>query len=560
MNIPAALARHRERIFSLRDSPKRPRVFAFAALVAAMTFYAFAVLRVDLHQETRLFDLEPHPDAIENFGAAVSLYQKGDYTIRLCGEEFPPRSPFGFSLSVLPAIHFLGVENAVAAPFYTNRVLGFILIIGFFCYFIIQRRPIAGAAAVAVLVTIPAFILFSRYSLGGFLGTSIVCLAFGLCSEGLRRQSLPLLFASSFILGLGICVKIQIVFYSLLVFSPLLLPQHRLWKDRLGIIVVSGLLFLMGSSPTLIYNWIMFGNPLKTGFNFWITDYDSANIMFSLQHIQETLGRLWVEIALTREWAIGMDIFGPGNCFTPALIVLICISLAFYPTDRRRVFLMVAVGCFAVAVMAFRGVTSRHLVSIAILAIAPICAVVERFFERGIKGKSVILRFLFPPILVATLLGWPSQARSKGKLTTFESLELLKMTHIEDTPHRYDVVSAFRNRFDDGDALVVSPIDPAYVNNMLLSTSICVPQGWDHGYGFGENFAFGKEDADAAILAARANEQRIFYLVSRRIDTTEISSIVLTPNGRQWRELPVPATRGSIYEMVEQTLEGTDVP
>ena len=52
---------------------RRAHVLALVSLLACLTFYTVAVLRVDFHR-TRLLDLDPTPDAVEYFAGAMSLY------------------------------------------------------------------------------------------------------------------------------------------------------------------------------------------------------------------------------------------------------------------------------------------------------------------------------------------------------------------------------------------------------------------------------------------------------------------------------------------------------
>ena len=59
-------------------------------LFCALTFYYFAVLRID-YAKTSLLDLPPSPDAPEYFAQAKALLKDGWPSIRIGYDKLPPR-------------------------------------------------------------------------------------------------------------------------------------------------------------------------------------------------------------------------------------------------------------------------------------------------------------------------------------------------------------------------------------------------------------------------------------------------------------------------------------
>ncbi len=68
--------------------------------ICALTFYYFAVLRID-YSKTMLLDLDPHPDATEYFAQAKALQRDGWPSIQIGYEKLPSRSPFGFAAIIV---------------------------------------------------------------------------------------------------------------------------------------------------------------------------------------------------------------------------------------------------------------------------------------------------------------------------------------------------------------------------------------------------------------------------------------------------------------------------
>src|SRR5262249_11753889 len=66
----------------VRKFATAPFLVGILLLVGALTFYYFAVLRVD-YNRTALFDLDPHPDATEYFAQAKALLKDRWPSIRI---------------------------------------------------------------------------------------------------------------------------------------------------------------------------------------------------------------------------------------------------------------------------------------------------------------------------------------------------------------------------------------------------------------------------------------------------------------------------------------------
>src|SRR5437763_17045466 len=75
-------------------------------LLGSLTFYYFAVLRID-YKKTTLLDLGPYPDATEYFAQAQALSRDGWPSIQIGYERLPSRYPGGFPCSFLRGWRFL---------------------------------------------------------------------------------------------------------------------------------------------------------------------------------------------------------------------------------------------------------------------------------------------------------------------------------------------------------------------------------------------------------------------------------------------------------------------
>ena len=78
-----------------------PFVGGALLFLCALTFYYFAVLRID-YSKTMLLDLGPHPDATEYFAQAKALGRNAWPYIQIGYDKLPSRYPPGYPVLMLP--------------------------------------------------------------------------------------------------------------------------------------------------------------------------------------------------------------------------------------------------------------------------------------------------------------------------------------------------------------------------------------------------------------------------------------------------------------------------
>src|SRR5207253_9436124 len=128
-------------------------------LLCALTFYYFAVLRID-YSKTTLLDLAPHPDATEYFAQAKALRRDAWPYIQIGYERLPSRYPFGYPVLMLPWLKVLPGADSVLAQFRTNQTMGLALLLAVFAFYAYLAMPLTGWFAVLVLATLPGFFTF----------------------------------------------------------------------------------------------------------------------------------------------------------------------------------------------------------------------------------------------------------------------------------------------------------------------------------------------------------------------------------------------------------------
>src|SRR5947207_3659011 len=261
-------------------------------LLVALTFYYFAVLRID-YSKTMLLDLAPHPDATEYFAQAQGLRMDGWPSIQIGYEKLPSRYPFGYPALMLPWLKVLPEADAVLAPFRTSQTMGLLLLLAVFAFYAYLAMPLTAGFAVLLLATLPGFFTFCRSSLSEVSGSLPIVLAFMFAYLGIKEERRWKIYLSAILLGLSLNIRIQSVLFAPLLLAMALFPvggnRLRWFLHCTAVLVV----FALVASPVLVMNTIQFHSPLTTGYDLWVPYFSEKHVFFSFHYVLGHAGELW---------------------------------------------------------------------------------------------------------------------------------------------------------------------------------------------------------------------------------------------------------------------------
>src|SRR5256714_11247740 len=263
-------------------------------LLVALTFYYFAVLRID-YSKTMLLDLAPHPDATEYFAQAQGLRMDGWPSIQIGYEKLPSRYPFGYPALMLPWLKVLPEADAVLAPFRTSQTIGLLLLLAVFAFYAYLAMPLTGGFAVLLLATLPGFFTFCRSSLSEMSASLLIVLAFMFAYLGVKEERLWKIYLSAVLLGLSLNVRLQSLFFAPLLLAMAVVPAKGMRLRWLLHCTAIPVVFVLAASPILILNTIQFRSPLKTGYDFWAPYFSRNHLLFRWRYIPTNAATLWRE-------------------------------------------------------------------------------------------------------------------------------------------------------------------------------------------------------------------------------------------------------------------------
>jgi hypothetical protein len=529
--------------------------------LCALTFYYFAVLRVD-YSKTKLLDLGPHPDATEYFAQAKALRRDAWPSIQIGYDKLPSRYPFGYPVLMLPWLKILPRADAVLAPFRTNQMLGLALLLAVFVFYAYLAMPLTGGCAALLLATLPGFFTFCRSSLSDVSASVFIVLAFMFAYLGIKEERRWKIYLSAVFLGLSVNIRVQSLFFAPLLLAMALFPvrgRRLRWFLHCAAVPV---VFLMAASPVLVLNTIQFHSPFKTGYDFWTPFFSEKHLLFALGYIPGNALTLWREFTLQPYGYHVAHIFGTGTCFVPAFLVLTCVGLFFM---RRNWFVVCAslagLSYFAAAVSYLFGRDARFYLPLLIL-LGAIAVLPVSWAARNLPaGRQIMSGVGIFGLFAVACLGYPSRSgyntRGIGRSQAWDALHF-------GAPRRpssqFVAQRDFARLLKRQPGIVLSDIDPVYLNALLPRSFVAAPIDEKHHYKWSYTWRYDR--SQALSLVERGLEQSIpvyALFVSRDEMATKQSRLPAVP-GHEWHVLNNSPRKATILKLGPAGSDQTALP
>ncbi len=360
-------------------------------LLAALTFYYFAVLRID-YSKTMLLDLGPHPDATEYFAQAQALRADDWPSIQIGYEKLPSRYPFGYPALMVPWLKILPESDAILAPFRTSQTMGLLLLVAVFAFYTYLAMPLTGGFATLLLVALPGFFTFCRSSLSEISASLLIVLAFMFAYLGLKEERRWKIYLSAILLGLSLNVRLQSLFFAPLLLIMVIFPVKGMrWRWFLHCVALP-FVFVLASSPMLILNTIQFHSPLKTGYDLWASYFSRHHLLFCLRWVPKNALALWKESTLQPHGYNVAHMFGTGTSFVPVFLLLTCVGLFLIRFNWFIVCAFLAgLSSFVAALCYLFGSDSRFYLPLLILLVGVAVLPITWASKNLFAGKRIII-------------------------------------------------------------------------------------------------------------------------------------------------------------------------
>jgi hypothetical protein len=527
-----------------------PFVTGTFLFLCALTFYYFAVLRVDYHK-TMLLDLAPHPDATEYFAQAKSLRRDGWTSIQIGYEKLPSRYPFGYPVLMLPWLQILPDADTVLAPFRTSQTMGLLLLLAVFTFYTYLAMPLTGGFAVLLLATLPGFFTFSRSSLSEISASVLIVLAFMFAYLGFKEERRWKIYLSAVLLGLSLNIRLQSLFFAPLLLTMVIFPVKGMrWRWFLHCVALP-VVFVLAASPMLILNTIQFHSPLKTGYDLWASYFSRHHLLFCLRYIPRNALMLWREATLQPLGYEAANIFGTGTSFVPAFVILICAGLLFIRLSWFLCCAFVAgLSSFAAALCYLFGGDVRFYLPLLILLVAVAVLPVTWAAKNLFAGKRAVIALPVFILFAGACLGYPS--RSGYNTAGIDRCQAWDAFHFAASPGESPQFVAqrdFARRLRRQSGIVLSDIDPVYLNALLPRSFVAAPIDGNHHYKWSYTWRYDRPQALAFVQHGLEQSFPVYALfVSSDEATTKHSRLPVVP-GYDWHLLDQFRSKAALLKL-----------
>lgn len=411
-------------------------VFHALAFLALILVSALAVLWRTPYEASNL----GISDAVEYAVGAERMLHLGSYTLFIDGLAYPPRYPPWFSaLFVAPAMIIAGISLG-------NSIWPVLLcaLVAVACAFCVGRRlsgTWGGILAAFTLLLDPSFRYFSKFPMTDVPAAALTLVVVAYCLVlRLDKDSRSLSLVPP-----GVLSALLIVLRpaSAAILLPVLwtAASADLGKGRLRRLlgVLAPVCFMC--SAQFIYHTIAFGSPFRSGYQFWVPwPYDFPDQVFSLRYVFENAKTLLLHTPLL----IFAVLFLTGWPVLKEKKEGVCLERGAFFLFMRQVL------CFAIPLcviyLSYFYSTSRFYLPLTICIYVLIGAFIGAFLGEIEKHRVGALLCLL--IIAAGLAGWRA---SSG---------------IEEPRRR--VAAELLARHTPADALIVTAIDPAYLEPLVL--------------------------------------------------------------------------------------------
>jgi len=548
---------------SLAPNPRRrplAMVTGVLCFILSLFFYYGTVLRVHL-KRTDLLDLGPYPDAVEYFALANSILKEGAPAIQIGYDKLPSRYPPGYPLLMIPWLRFLP-HNGILAPFRTNQMIGLLLLTGSFVFYLAIGRPVAGGLVTLLLATQPAFISFSRSSMSDLSGAAVAALSFALVYLGLAWRRRWPIYCAAVVLGLSLCIRSQLLFLAPLLLTMALFPAKDSWPRWLMHCCLVLVVFTAASTPYFIFNMLEFGQPLKTGYDFWVPGWTESHQLFSLRNVPPQIRMIWSEVAASWDQFRVANLFGTGTYVVPAFICLSALGLPFVRMTAFAFSAFLAGGIYFMATVSYFYVDARLYLPIFFLLVALAVLPAEWAVLEALKLRFSISMIGVFIIFLLTCIGYPSQSGFEPKRNRSQVWDALHYASGKQRSRRYEAQEEFRRSFRNTPGIVLSDIDAPYLNVLLPKPFVAAPIDNQHNYCYSRLWHYGKDEAVRLVQSGLRHSTPVYALpLPSKHNDREIQRLP-SIQGYTWRRSEKSGTKAVIMTLTKTVSDqsGTQQP
>jgi len=204
---------------------------------------------------------------------------------------------------------------------------------------------------------------------------------------------------------------------------------------------------------------------------------------------------IWSEITANWDQYRVANIFGTGTYVVPAFICLSALGLAFVRLTRFEISAFLAAITYLIATLSYAFVDGRFYLPIFFLLVPLATLPGEWAVSQTLKQRFSVSTVGVLAIFLLTCIGYPSQSGFKPKRNRSQAWDALQYANSKGRSPRYEAQEEFRRAFRRAPGIVLSDIDPPYLNVLLPRPFVAAPIDDHHNYCYSRLWRYGKAEA-----------------------------------------------------------------
>jgi hypothetical protein len=518
-------------------------------LLCALTFYYFAVLKIDYHK-TMLLDLGWW-DPSHYFAQAKALLKDGYPYVDYGYNKLPAMYPVGYPALMLPWLKILPEADSILAPFRTNQTIGLLLLLATFGFYGYLGMPLTGGVAALLLATLPSFFTFCRSSTSELSASALIVLAFMFAYLGLKEERRWKIYLSAIFLGLSLNIRVQSLFFGPLLLAMALFPAQGMRLRWFLHCLALPIVFTLAASPTLVLNTLQFHSPFKTGYDFWLAHSGGMRAHFSPHYIPNNVAMLWKEFALRPQPFRIASYFGTGTHFVAAFILLSCVGFFFIRVNRFTICALLAGSSFLALTASYDVADIRFYLPLLMLLVAVAVLPLIWAAENLLVPRRTIASLALFVLLVAACLGYPSRSRSATapKSDRSQAWEALHFTTPLRQSREFIAQRYFLEMFGRQPGIVLADINPVYLNSLLPEGFVAAHLDGQRLIAFRDVHGYDRAQALAVVRRGLAQSLPVYALFVSRREMDEKIARLPQVDGYEWVAAGNPIAEAVILKL-----------
>jgi hypothetical protein len=414
---------------------------------------------------------------------------------------------------------------------------------------------------VLLVATQPAFVTFSRSSMSDLSGGAVTVLAFALVYLGLTWRRRWLIYLAAVVLGLSLCVRPQLLFMAPLLIAMALFPANVSWTRWFMHCCLAVVVFAVAASPYFILNTLEFGHPLKTGYEFWVPALADKRAAFSFYNIPPQVGFICSEMTASWDQFRVANLFGTGTYVVPAFIFLSALGLVFVRLRPFEISGFLAVLVYLITIVTYTYVEGRFYMPVFLLWVALAVMPAEWAMGQAFKRRFSVWSVGALALFLLSCVGYPSRSGFKPKGGRSQAWDALHYVTHHGKSSWYEAEKEFSRSFQKAPGIVLSDIDPPYLNVLLPKAFVAAPIDDHHNYCYSQVWHYGKVEALRLAQSGLDHSIPVYALLVPAINSDQAIQRLPSIQGYSWKRSEKSNSRAVIMTLTTEagapTLDST---